>query len=277
MTATPKKQPGKAALPLPDVMPQAPIYIISKGRFNYSGTHRDLQLNGVPHRVVVEPQEERLYREHNPGIDLIVTPFSNLGLGSIPARNFVWDHAVAEGHTHHWILDDNISSWKRRHPGDNLRARINPAEAFAGIEAFCSRYQNIGIAGCEYHMFAIAGSYQAPVSLNRRVFSNLYINHAITPARWRGRYNEDTDLTLQVLTTGYWCTLLFTAWLAHKEGTLRMKGGNTDELYADDGRVKMARSLERQWPRLVTTHRIYDRAQHLVKSWRFPQTPIPVP
>lgn len=45
---------------------------------------------------------------------------------------------------------------------------------------------------------------------------------------------------------------------------------------SDDGRVKMARSLERQWPRLVTTHRIYDRAQHLVKSWRFAQTPIPV-
>lgn len=266
----------KAKLPLPAEMPKAPIYIISKGRASISGTHRELMLQEVPHRVVVEPQEEREYREHNPGIDLIVTPFSNLGQGGIPARNFVWDHAVAEGHSHHWILDDNIDCWRRRFPGEIIRSRINPAEAFAGIERFCARYENIGLAGCEYHMFSPPGSIKVPVQLNRRVFSNVYVNHAVAPARWRGRYNEDTDLSLQVLTSRYWCTFLFTHWLAHKEQSMKVAGGNTTELYADNGRLLMARSLERQWPRLVTTHRVYDRAHHLVRSWRFEQTPIPV-
>jgi hypothetical protein len=218
--------------------------------------------------------------QHNPGIALEVLPFSNLGLGSIPARNYAWDHAVAAGADHHWILDDNIRAYGRRFEGDHIRYQINAAEVFVGVETFCARYENIGLAGCEYHMFSPPGAHRTPVSLNRRVFSNLYINHAV-PYRWRGRYNEDTDLSLQVLSSGYWCTLLFNHWLAHKIPSMLVKGGNTDQLYApgskgeDDGRVKMARSLERQWPRLVTTHRIWDRAQHYVRSWNFAQTPIP--
>lgn len=261
-------------------LPAAPIYVISKGRAQYSHTHRMLNRYGVPHLVVVEPQEEDLYRQHNPGIQLEVLPFSNLGLGSIPARNHVWDHAVEAGADHHWILDDNICAYRQRFPGDHIRYQVSPAAAFHGVETFCARYENIGLAGCEYHMFSPPGAHKTPVSLNRRVFSNLYIDHRL-PYRWRGRYNEDTDLTLQVLSSGYWCTLLFNHWLAHKLPTLMVKGGNTDQLYApgtkgqDDGRVKMARSLERQWPRLVTTHRIWDRAQHYVRSWNFPQTPIP--
>jgi len=34
-----------------------------------------------------------------------VLPFSNLGLGSYPARNWCWEHAISEGHAFHWILD----------------------------------------------------------------------------------------------------------------------------------------------------------------------------
>ena len=48
-----------------------------------------------------------------------------------------------------------------------------------------------------------------------------------------------------------------------------MKGGNTAELYQGDGRLRMARSLERVWPYVVETKRRFKRPQHHIKySWR---------
>jgi hypothetical protein len=44
-----------------------------------------------------------------------------------------------------------------------------------------------------------------PFYLNRRVYSITLVNNK-TPYRWRGRYNEDTDLCLQVLSND-WCTI----------------------------------------------------------------------
>ncbi len=94
------------------------------------------------------------------------------------------------------------------------------------------------------------------------------------PQRWRGRYNEDTDLCLQVLSAG-WCTVLVNAFLVAKTTTMTMKGGNTDELYKDDGRLRMARSLERAWPYMVTVDRRWQRPQHVVRDgWGCFDTPL---
>ncbi|NJN50269.1 MAG: hypothetical protein HC798_03745 [Polaribacter sp.] len=91
------------------------------------------------------------------------------------------------------------------------------------------------------------------------------------PERWRGRYNEDTDLCLQVLTKGL-CTILFNAYMIDKVATMTMKGGNSDELYKGDGRLVMARSLERLWPGIVTVTRRFKRPQHVVRWDRFKQS-----
>jgi len=65
-----------------------------------------------------------------------------------------------------------------------------------------------------------------------------------------------------------WCTVLFYAFLADKLATMSMKGGNTDELYkqADgfDGRLEMAKSLQRQHPDVTTITRKWGRWQHHV-------------
>jgi hypothetical protein len=54
-----------------------------------------------------------------------------------------------------------------------------------------------------------------------------------------------------------------------------MKGGNTDALYRGDGRLKMARSLERLWPRVVTVRRRFKRPQHVVRyNWRKFDVPL---
>lgn len=44
------------------------------------------------YRIVIEPQEYDDYASVISPNKILVLPFSNLGLGSIPARNWVWEH-----------------------------------------------------------------------------------------------------------------------------------------------------------------------------------------
>lgn len=48
--------------------------------------------------------------------------------------------------------------------------------------------------------------------------------------RWRGRYNEDTDICLRVMKDGDVCVQL-NAFLQGKAATQTVKGGNTAEFY----------------------------------------------
>lgn len=249
-------------------MNKYPIYIISKGRWDSRLTSKALESMGVPYRVVIEPQE---YEEYAAVIDpakILVLPFSNLGQGSIPARNWVWDHSISEGHTRHWILDDNIRNFGKWH--GTKRRCVNDAAVFAESEAFTDRYENVALAGLDYAQFVKQGDlmkvWDMPFRLNTRIYSCILIKNDI-PFRWRGRYNEDTDLSLRALKAG-WCTILFQCFVAWKERTLTMKGGNTDELYAKtstfDGRLEMAKSLVRQHPDVTKITRKWGRWQHQV-------------
>jgi hypothetical protein len=77
--------------------PRYPIYIISKGRWESRQTSKALEKMKVPYRIVVEPQEFDRYAEVIAREKILVLPFSNLGQGSIPARNWVWEHSISEG------------------------------------------------------------------------------------------------------------------------------------------------------------------------------------
>lgn len=252
-------------------MPRYPVYVISKGRSDCCLTARFLIKDGVPFHLVVEPQEYEDYARHF-GEDRILTlPFSNLGLGSIPARNWVWSHALSTGAARHWILDDNIRFINRRYK--TRKIKCNAGLAFSACEDFVDRYENVAIAGMNYDMFIPNKKRCPPFVLNAHVYSCLLIRNDL-PQRWRGRYNEDTDLCLQVLASGQ-CTILFNAFTVFKVTTMLMKGGNTAELYKGDGRLKMARSLERMWPYVVETKRRFQRPQHVVKnSWKNFDTPL---
>lgn len=247
--------------------PRYPIYIISKGRADICLTAKALIEDRVPFSLVVEPQEEALYRANFPDSVIRVLPFSNLGLGSIPARNWVKEHATASGAERHWILDDNIARVERWYKGQ--RIPCNAGIAMRVVEDFTDRYDNVAISGLNYHMFGITAA--PPIYINHRVYSFILLNNAI-PFRWRGRYNEDTDLCLQALTAN-WCTVLVNAFLALKTPTMTMKGGNATELYQGDGRLKMANALERMWPGIVKVSRRFSRPQHVV-DWNIFTTPL---
>lgn len=243
--------------------PEYPVYIISKGRWESRLTAKTLTSIGVPFRIVVEPQEHEQYAEVIDPKRILVLPFSNLGQGSIPARNWVWEHSISEGAARHWILDDNIRCFWRWH--NNAKLHADTGSVFKACEDFIGRYENVALAGMNYFMFAKNKYKDNPFRLNTRIYSCILIKNDI-PYRWRGRYNEDTDLSLRVLKDG-WCTVLFMAFLAEKMPTLSMKGGNTEELYKldnADGRLLMAQSLQQQHPDVVKIGRRWGRWQHVV-------------
>ncbi len=242
------------------VDPCYPIYIISKGRWESRLTSKALEKINVQYHIVIEPQEYEQYSSVIEPSKILILPFSNLGQGGIPARNWVWEHSISIGAEKHWILDDNIRHFFRL--SKNKKIHVKDGLIFKQAEDFIDRYKNVALAGMNYELLVPRKQEKPPFQLNTRIYSCILIRNDI-PYRWRGRYNEDTDLSLLVL-KGKWCTILFNAFLCDKEATMTMKGGNSDELYKGNGRLLMAQSLQKQHPDVVKITRKWGRWQHQV-------------
>jgi hypothetical protein len=217
--------------------PTNPVYIVSKGRSDTMITSKSLSRMKVPHYIVVEPQDEEPYdkaldkfniRDY---VTLIVAPFSNHGDGPGRARNFAWDHSISIGADKHWVLDDNISDFYRLH--QNYRIRVESGVIFKAAEDFVDRFENVPISGFQYRFFIAPNQSYPPYVKNTRIYSTLLIDNNCKH-RWRGRYNEDTDICLRVLKDGD-CTIQFNAFLQGKAATQTVKGGNTEEFYHKEG------------------------------------------
>lgn len=155
------------------------------------------------------------------------------------ARNFAWDHSISLGATSHWVMDDNIEAFYRLN--HNIKVRCETSTIFAAAEDFVDRYENVPLAGLNYDSFCKATDKVPPFITNTRIYSCLLIRNDLK-YRWRGRYNEDTDLSLRVLKDGD-CTIQFNAFLQGKVTTQRMSGGNTKEFYAHEGTLNKSQML----------------------------------
>lgn len=248
--------------------PKYPVYVPSRGRFERCPTAGFLARDGVDFRLVVEPHEQAEYATRFGAERLLVLPRSDMTL--IGARNWIKDHATATGAERHWQLDDNISYVGRRWKG--RRIRCDAGAALRAVEDFVDRYDNVAVAGLNYYMNLKDGHPWPPFYVNQHVYSCSLVLNAL-PQRWRTLYNDDVDMCLQVLAAG-WCTVLVNAFCVQKLPTMVVKGGNTP-IYQGDGRLRMARSLERLWPGVVETRRRFKRPQHVVKdTWRRFTTPL---
>lgn len=248
-----------------------PIYVISKGRYDNCLTANYFLKDNVPFKLVIEPQEFDDYARKYPKEILQVLPFSNLGLGSYPARNWCWEDSIEQGYKKHWIFDDNIRGCKRLFKSTRIRANCYHAIKFT--QDVADNYTNVALAGMNYEMFVTPKTRKIFVK-NHHIYSNLLIQNDLT-FRWRLRYNEDTDLNLQVLKAGL-CTLYTNVFMICKMRTMTMKGGNSDELYVDDGRLKMAKMLEKAHPDVVETKWRFGRPQHVVNWNKYKQPLIKV-
>lgn len=259
------------------MLPECPIYIPSKGRWESRLTSKALDRMGVPYRLVIEAQEREQYATViDPANILILDPAYQRDYeacdelrdakskGSGPARNFIWDHAAASGHAWHWIIDDNIRCFYRLNR--NSKIRVWDGVIFRVIEEFAERYENVAMAGPNYFFFAKQRQPLNPIIVNSRVYSCNLIRTDV-PFRWRGRYNEDTILSLDMLKAG-WCTVQFNAFLQAKQRTQSMPGGNTDELYRD-GTLEKSQMLVREHPDVARLVWKFGRWHHHVDYRRF--------
>lgn len=229
--------------------PKFPLYIPTKGRSRYMITSSVLTELQVPHYLVVEPQEVQAYADAVKQRGLLATILEldlsykakyelcdTLGLsrstGPGPARNFAWEHSITQGAKWHWVMDDNIMSFRRLNL--NEKVKVSTGAVFAAMEDFVLRYENVAMAGPNYYMFAPARQKVPPFVLNTRIYSCNLIRNDLS-FRWRGRYNEDTILSLDMLKAG-WCTIQFNAFLQQKMPTQTIGGGNTQDFYHAEGR-----------------------------------------
>ena len=243
-------------------MPRYPVYVPSKERSTTCLTAQFLIRDGVPFHLVVEPSQVDAYRKVFPDQSILVLPRDGMRL--LGSRLWIREHSIAAGFDRHWQLDDNLRCVMRLYRGRRIRA--NSGIALRCVEDFSDRYTNIGVSGMNYTMF-VPNNHPTPYWLNCHVYSCSLINNRM-PHKWRLLYNDDTDLCLQVLASGM-CTVAVSVFSIQKVRTGIIKGGNTDDLYRDDGRLTMAKSLERMWPGVVVTKRRFQRPQHvIVKSWR---------
>lgn len=259
--------------------PQFPLYIPTKGRADSRFTIRALQNMGLDFFAVIEEQEYQDYAAVIPKKNIVVLDKSyqrdydtcdDLGdtrsKGPGPARNFIWDHSISLGFDWHWTMDDNIRNFRRY---NNNKALIClDGHPFRAMEDFCLRYKNIAMAGPAYTAFVVekAGIYK-PFVPNTRIYSCNLIRNDV-PFRWRGRYNEDTILSLDML-KAKWCTVQFNAFLQEKLVTQSIKGGNTEEFYAKEGTVAKSTMQKRVHPDVSRLVIRFGRAHHHVDYRRF--------
>ena len=245
-----------------------PIYIISKGRWESRYTAKTFEYMKAEYKIVVEPNEYNDYANVIDPDKIIKAPenFSKKGCGSIPVRNFVWEHSMKNGHEKHWVLDDNIESLERYN--NNMKIKCKTIAPFIAAEDFTDRYINVALSGLNYAFFCPIRDARPPIKLNTRIYSCILIKNDL-PYRWRGKYNEDTDLSLRALKDGY-CTILFNAFLIGKVTTMKIKGGNTDTIYnSGDNRREFAESLKRQHPDVVDVTWKFNRWHHTVNYGPF--------
>ena len=266
--------------------PKYPIYVVSKNRCKNESWHTSFRLTqmGVKHYLVVEPQEYKNYVQafNNKYCTVLEMDlkykeeydcFSDIGntnsTGPGAVRNFCWEHSIKNGFEYHWVLDDNIDGFNRFWRGHKLLCRTG--EVFRSCERFIERYKNIAIGGLNYASFCKQNDRVPPYVLNTRIYSMLLIKNDI-PYRWRGRYNEDTDLSLRVLKDG-WCTIQFNLFLGEKLTTQRKQGGNTEEFYSKDeqGTIPKSQMLVDMHPDVTKLVWKFNRWHHQVDYSGFKQ------
>lgn len=254
------------------VNPKYPIYIVSKGRADNGLTTKSLDRMGVPHYIVVEVHEAAEYKEKTKA-NILVLPSrylnsydtcDNLGntrsKGPGAARNFCIDHSKNSGFSKHWVMDDNLDAF--HYLNKNEKYEVETGATLKAAEDFVERYSNVPVAGLNYYSFCKKTDKVPAFITNTRIYSCLLIDNN-AGYRWRGRYNEDTDLSLRVLKDGL-CTIQFNAFLCGKVTTQRMKGGNTKEFYEGEGTLPKSQMLADLHPDVAQVVWKFNRWHHLV-------------
>ncbi len=237
---------------------------------------------GVPHYLVVEEHERKQY-EDNCSSPLLILPqryldeydtFDELGntksKGPGAARNFALDHSSQNGFYRHWVMDDNLDAF--HYLNRNEKYEVECDSTIRAMEDFVDRFDNVPLAGPNYYSFAKKTDRLPAFVTNTRIYSCLLMQNN-SGFRWRGRYNEDTDLSLRILKKGL-CTIQFNAFLCGKVTTQRMAGGNTKEFYSEEGTLPKSQMLADMHPDVAKVVWRFNRWHHHVDYKPFKQNKL---
>ncbi len=250
-----------------------PIFVVSKGRWGSRLTMKALDRLGADYWVIVEVQEFDQYAEHIRKERLLVLPQmyldnyetcddlgDSVSKGPGAARNFAMDISRGWGFKRHWVMDDNLDDFHRLH--NNMKIPVRTCATLRAAEDFTDRFSNVPISGFNYYSFCKTTDQVPPFVLNTRIYSCLLMNN-FAGYKWRGRYNEDTDICLRVLKDGY-CTIQFNAFLCGKVTTQRMRGGKTKEFYEHEGTLPKSQMLADLHPDVAKVVWRFNRHHHHV-------------
>ena len=242
---------------------QYPVFIPSRGRVGIGMAMDVLEDSGVPYWLVVEPREAAAYRGAYGAERVKVLDANDRGLHYV--RNWILDYTDKMGVERHWQVDDTVNGFFRGW-GDGRR-RVGAAEAMQVAEEFTGRYTNIAITGFLYYYWAFGSEPPPPVLLNRSAVG-VYLMANGLGFRFRPNCFDDTDMGLQVLSSG-WCTVRLTRYLFRKQRMGHMPGGCNSSLYLG-GKQRLFAELARLWPGVAPADRAfrgwYKFKQQLIKK-----------
>lgn len=246
--------------------PKHPIYVPSLGRAETCSTPRILDREGVSFTLVVEPHEFDEYARAF-GAER-VEPLPEGGKGLPYSRNWIKRTARERGHDWCWQLDDDVVHFTEF--VGKSRRRCTAVEAVAFCESLAASFSNVRVIGTTSEAFAFTTADRQFVP-NRIAYTTVLVDTRFEGA-WRDGVIDDTDYSLQVLSSGA-CTLLVTRY-AHLSAASDSHPGGLTELRAGDGRLRLVRGLERRWPGVVTTTRRFGKVKSNVTGLsKWPQRP----
>ena len=257
-------------------MSRSPIFIPSRHRSHIAGTAKVLEKVGVTDfRFIVESDDVAAYsnrfgkervveldRRYQEEYETCDDRGLSLPVGPGAPRNMAWDIAVSEGAGWHWVLDDNLRNQLYRYGQDGFTVVRDGTRWFQELEALITSFSNVVMGGphCESFVSHRHANVRRFV-INSRIYSFNLIKNDL-PFRWRGRWNEDTILSLDILKAGF-ATVLSREFLMKKTATQLSKGGNTEAFYKH-GTGPKSRMLKIVYPEFVDVVMRYNRIHHYV-------------
>ena len=256
-----------------------PIYVISKGRYFRNRKYQPpktiqyLDQIKADYKLVVEEEEYDEYiKSVSPNKVITLPKTYKLNGSSVPVRNFVHHLNIKNKSFAYWILDDNITNYY--FTNFQRRYKVNSKVSFRYVEDLFDKFDNVYLAGHQYKMFVIANDPPQVVQQNGRIFSSILIKTDIPTLDednniWRGKYNEDVDLSLRILKMGL-PTLLVNTMSADKDRT-GGSGGN-QVIYIEDnnhsGQAKSHSLLEHHSDCIKIVQR-FGRTHHKIDTKQF--------
>jgi hypothetical protein len=193
-------------------------------------------------KVFVEPCEYKKYNKVIPHNELVKLPkdYHLLKEGGKHVRNYIHIYSKMNNKEgKYWLLDDNIDGFYFFQ--DNIRYECLNGFCFYYVEKFMNKWKNSYLGGMGYRSDVAEIDKTKPcIVKNSKVYSCFLIRNDITDIikgeLWKGIYNEDIILCIELLQNGM-PTFTTNQFLCNKLSTGDRKGGNQVNLYKDKDNV----------------------------------------